>query len=440
MTNKELTIKIAELVKKKGGKTYYVGGYVRDLFLGKESKDIDIEVYGITIETLKEILNEVGKPLEYGKEFGIFSLEGTCIDIALPRKEIKVSDGHRGFEIEVDPFIDEKEAARRRDFTINSMMLDVLTNELIDSYNGKKDLENRIIRHVDENSFVEDPLRVYRAAQFASRFKFEIDEKTIELCKSIDVTSLTKERVLEELKKALLESNKPSIFFDVLKQMNKLDYWFEEVKMTIGYEQNPRKHPEGDVYNHTMMMLDEATLFRNNVSNPFNFMILCLVHDFGKLRTKVIVEDGIHFFGHENSLDDAKNLIERLVSSNETKEYVYEMIPKHMKGHDIFKRRLDEYESNKWFDGVKHPKDLVYLATADKSNHRDPNRLTFLLNRYNIYNEIISMPHVTGQDLIDAGITQSERFKEYLDFAHDLTLKGFKKDNVLKETLKYIEE
>ena len=144
--NNEIIEKLAKLVSKKGGKTYYVGGYVRDLLLSKESKDIDIEVHGIQEDTLKEILKKVGKPLEYGKEFGIYSLAGTNIDIALPRSEVKTGEGHRDFEVKVDPFISIEDAAKRRDFTINSMMIDVLTNELIDPFNGKEDLEKRIIK------------------------------------------------------------------------------------------------------------------------------------------------------------------------------------------------------------------------------------------------------------------------------------------------------
>lgn len=439
MTN-DLIKQLATLIQEKGGKAYYVGGYVRDLFLGYQSKDIDIEVHGINEETLLEVLKQLGTPLEYGKSFGIYSIKGTNIDIALPRKEIKTGEGHRDFDVEVKPNISLKDAASRRDFTINSMMLDILTNELIDPFDGKKDLENKIIRHVNETSFIEDPLRIFRAAQFSSRFNFEIAQETIELCKTMDETSLSKERIEAELKKALLEANKPSLFFDSLAKMNKLDYWFKEIKEAIGYEQNPLKHPEGDLYKHTMMVLDEGVLYRNEVSNSYNFMVLLLVHDLGKLKTKIMTDEGIHFYGHENCLDKANDLLDRIISNSDTKEYVREMIPKHMMGHRIFKYNMDEYESNKWFTGIKNPKDLVYLATSDKSNHRDPNRIKFLMNRYEIFKDLENKPSLTGNDLIANGIEPNDRFSEYLDYAYDLKLQGKEYSEILELTLAYIND
>lgn len=438
--NNNIVLEIANKVKEKGGNTYYVGGYVRDLFLKIENKDIDIEVHGIEEEDLKRILKEVGEPLEFGKDFGIYSLKGTNIDIALPRSEVNTGLGHRDFKVEVNPFIGTKEAARRRDFTINSMMIDVLTNELIDHYNGKSDLDNKILRHVDDKSFIEDPLRVYRAAQFVSRFNLSLDDDTAKLCSNIDVSKLSKQRVEEELKKALLKADKPSLFFDSLKKMNKFDYWFKEIGEMIGHEQNPLKHPEGDVYNHTMMALDEASLYRNEVSNSYNYMLLTLVHDFGKLKTRIMTESGWHFYGHENYHEDIKLFLERLISNNETKEYILEMTSKHMRGHKIFKDNLNVYDSNKWFDGVKYPKDLVYLAVADKSNHRDPKRMEFLMERYNLFVENCKLEEVSGQDLIDNGIEPNVDFQKYLKYSHDLRLQGIKKEEALSKTLEYINE
>ena len=166
--------KIAELVKEKGGRTFYVGGYVRDKLLGINNLDVDIEIHGISESVLLEVLNKVGTPLKYGKSFGIYYLEGQHIDIALPRKEKAIGKGHRDFEITIDPFIGYKKAALRRDFTINALMEDVLTGEIVDNFDGLNDLKKQIIRHVDDKSFVEDPLRVLRACQFACRFDFKI--------------------------------------------------------------------------------------------------------------------------------------------------------------------------------------------------------------------------------------------------------------------------
>ena len=231
--------RIAEKVKAAGGRTFYVGGFVRDKQLGIDNKDVDIEVHGIEPESLWQILNETGEPAAFGQSFGIFSLKGEDIDIAMPRRERALASadgvrGHRDFDVEVDPFIGTYEAARRRDFTINALMEDVLTSEMIDHFGGMDDLREKVMRHIDPETFVEDPLRVLRAAQFAARFGFSVAPETVELCRGIDLSALSRERVEEEMKKALLKADKPSIFFEVLREMDQLDCWFPELKQMIG--------------------------------------------------------------------------------------------------------------------------------------------------------------------------------------------------------------
>jgi tRNA nucleotidyltransferase (CCA-adding enzyme) len=178
--------KIAKAVDEEGGKTFFVGGFVRDSLLGKENKDIDIEVHGVTPEQLRSILETLGEVTTMGASFGILGLKGYDLDIAQPRKEsANGKGGHKDFEVLVDPFIGTLEAARRRDFTINALMQDVLTGEIVDHFGGLDDLEKGIIRHVDASTFVEDPLRVLRAAQFAARFGFQVAPETIELARTM---------------------------------------------------------------------------------------------------------------------------------------------------------------------------------------------------------------------------------------------------------------
>lgn len=232
---------IAEKVCNRGGRAFYVGGFVRDKLLGIDNKDVDIEVHGIAPEELLDLLKEVGEPLSYGSSFGIYSLKGYDIDIAMPRREHATGSGHRDFEVFVDPFIGTTEAARRRDFTINALMEDVLTGEIIDPFGGKDDLQNKVIRHIDDKTFVEDPLRVLRGAQFAARFGFDIAPETVKLCKGIDISTLTRERIEEELKKGLLKGIKPSVFFEALRDMNQLDIWFPELKALVGLEQDRQR-------------------------------------------------------------------------------------------------------------------------------------------------------------------------------------------------------
>ena len=314
MTDLEMATNIAKLVKIYGGDTYFVGGYVRDKILGKSNKDIDIEVHNIHPNNLKEILNRLGKVKTQGISFGVYNLCGYDIDIAQPRMENAIGRGHKDFEVTVDPFIGTTKAAKRRDFTINAIMENVLTGEIVDPFNGIEDLKNRIIRHVDDNSFSEDPLRVLRAAQFAARFNFVIADETKLIMNKMDLSTLSRERIYEELKKAMLKSNKPSIFFERLREVDQLDYWFPEVKALFNCKQNASYHPEGDVWTHTMEVIDYAANIKTTASNPEYFLIAALCHDFGKPLSTTIDDNGdVHSYDHENiGVDVAKTFLNRI--------------------------------------------------------------------------------------------------------------------------------
>lgn len=281
--NIQMAKQIAECVRETGGSTYYVGGYVRDTVLGRDSKDIDIEIHGISPETLEKILRTLGEPVAMGNSFGIWGLRHYDLDISMPRKDEKGSRGGKDFYEVVDPFVGTKKAAQRRDLTINAMMQNVLTGEIIDHFGGVSDLEKGIIRHVDDVAFAEDPLRVLRAAQFTARFRFAVAEETIQLAKEQNLSEIPRERIWGELEKALMKSDKPSIFFTVLREMDQLDTWFPEIKSLIGIEQEKLYHPEGDVWNHTMLVLDLAAQLRDQAEHPLGFMLSALCHDLGKI-------------------------------------------------------------------------------------------------------------------------------------------------------------
>lgn len=433
---------IAEYVNEAGGMTYYVGGFVRDRIMGTASGDVDIEVHGIGPDTLFEILGKVGEPLSFGKSFGVYSLKGENIDIAMPRTEHAVGSGHRDFEINVDPHIGTYGAARRRDFTVNSMMEDVLTGEIVDHFGGLEDLRKGIIRHICAESFVEDPLRVLRGAQFAARFGFVIAEDTIELCKSIDLAALSKERVEEELKKALLKADKPSIFFESLRSMEQLDVWFPELKQLIGLEQDPVFHPEGDVWTHTMEVTDRAAKFREVVSDPYGFMLLALTHDLGKIVTTEIVKGRIHAYEHEKEgMPLVKDFIKRLTNEKDIMEYVSNMVPLHMRPNVAAYSKPALKSTNRMFDAAVAPKDLIYFAESDKPVFSGSDAFTgdsgFLFERLRTYEETMSKPYVMGRDLIEAGLEPGEDFSEILGHAHKLRLAGIEKESALKQTLAY---
>lgn len=430
-----LEFQIAQAIKRKGGSAYYVGGYVRDRLLGIENKDIDIEVHGIKPEELLEILKTFGNPKTYGQNFGIFGLNG--IDIAMPRKEKAIGRGHRDFEIDVDPYVGTKEASRRRDFTINALMQDVLTGEIIDHFNGREDLQNGIIRHIDDSSFVEDPLRVFRAAQFSARFNFKIDDSTLSLCKGIDVTNLSKERIEAELKKALLKSKKPSRFFEVLRQIDKLSFWFSELQQLIDLKQDPIYHPEGDVWIHTMQVLDNAQVYLNEVSNPYGFMLACLCHDLGKIVTTTIDGDRIHSYNHEiEGLPLAKQFLHRFTSEKDVVRYVLNMVELHMQPNVMAKDQSSLKATNHMFDNCVAPLDLIYLSICD-SDKEENDKQKFLFDRYQQYIEIMAKTYISGDDLIAAGYKPGEDFSELLDYAHKLRLAGVDKEKALKQVLSY---
>lgn len=253
MNDSEFVRMVALSVQSFGGRTFYVGGCVRDSLLRIPSKDIDIEIYGIPRDVLvNDILSVFGQVRFQGASFGVYRVSDYDVDISLPRTENCVGTSHKDFRVCVNPNLSFKKATARRDFTINAMLQDVLTREIIDVYGGQEDLKNGIIRHVNAISFVEDALRVFRAAQFAARFDFTIADSTKDLMRTIDTTFLSKERVYGELKKALLLSWQPSRFFEELRDVNQLDFWFPEILAMYGCGQNPVYHPEGDVWTHTM--------------------------------------------------------------------------------------------------------------------------------------------------------------------------------------------
>ncbi len=431
---------IALKVKENGGTAYFVGGFVRDRLLGIENKDIDIEIHGIGVSALRDILSSQGQTLEMGESFGIFSLKGTDIDIALPRKEKTVGRGHRDFEVSVDPFIGTQKAASRRDFTINALMQNVLTGEVTDHFGGLDDLKNGILRHVSDESFPEDPLRVLRLAQFAARFGFTVAEETVELCKTMELGSLSSERVEGELKKALLKSDKPSVFFSVLRQTDALDFWFPEVRALAGIPQNPVYHPEGDVWNHTMEVLDRAARYRDSVSAPFSFMLSALVHDFGKPAVTEEINGVLHAYGHEKEgLAPAELFLRRITNEKSVILYCLNMLRLHMKPFAKLNAGASVKSFNRMLDESVSPADLLWLAVCD-SGRTDTETITALFGRLETYKEIMSRPFVQGKDLIAGGLAPDKSFSEILAYAHKLRLAGIGKESALKQTLAFARE
>lgn len=303
---------IANVISENGGKLYYVGGCVRDEFLGIHNSDEDYCVTGIGFEEFKKMFP---KAIIRGKSFSVFDIDGK--EFALARKERKTGIGHKAFEIETDESITIEDDLARRDITINAIAKDVLTGKIIDPYNGTEDIKNRRIRAVTEH-FKEDPLRVYRVARFAAKFQFEVENNTIEMMKSLkeELNEISVERVYTELSKALL-SSKPSIFFEVLKKSKVLDVHFKEINNLIGAEQPVKYHPEGDAFNHTMIVLDKASELtkKYDENRKLEIRFAALVHDLGKGETPK--EEYPHHYLHEKrGVELVKNMGNRLKIPN----------------------------------------------------------------------------------------------------------------------------
>ena len=438
--NIEMAEQIASLVAQQGGTSYYVGGCVRDKIRGKENKDIDIEVHGIHPPQLEKILDSLGERISIGESFGIYQLKGYSLDIAMPRKEEKRGSGHKDFDIFVDPFIGPEKAALRRDFTINALLEDVLTGDILDFFGGLKDLENGVIRHINDSTFMEDPLRVLRAAQFAARFDYKVADSTMKLCSQMDLSALPKERILGELEKAMLKSDKPSVFFETLRRMNQLTVWFPELERTIGIEQNPKHHAEGDVWIHTMMVLDAAIRFRDKVKNPFGFMLSALTHDFGKILCTEIINGELHAYNHEKiGLPLVRAFMLRLTNEKNLIEYVMNLSEYHMKPNMLAESNSSVKATNRMFDQSVDPDALIALAVSDGLGKIAPHAYVphdvFFAKRLAVYKEYMSRPYVMGRDLIAAGVLPSARFSDYLAYAHKLRLAGVEKEDALRQTL-----
>ncbi|MYH30323.1 MAG: polynucleotide adenylyltransferase [Acidobacteria bacterium] len=311
----DLAHRVARAVQDAGGRAFIVGGWVRDDLLDRAScggasvsrpskdaarKDIDIEVFDLPADRLQAVLAGLGQVNSVGASFAVFKLGP--LDISLPRTESKAGRGHRGFVVTGDPYLPLEEAARRRDFTVNAIAWDPLRGEHLDPHGGREDLRRRRLRMVDPATFGDDSLRVLRAVQLAARLEFEIDEPTRALCRTIALDDLPAERVWGEMEKLLLCARQPSRGFALARDIGVVDRLFPELAALVDCPQEPEWHPEGDVWTHTLLVIDEAR--RRGVvglSRPRQIAVMlgAVCHDFGKPATTAHIDGRIRSLNHE---------------------------------------------------------------------------------------------------------------------------------------------
>nr|VFJ48121.1 MAG: tRNA nucleotidyltransferase (CCA-adding enzyme) [Candidatus Kentron sp. DK] len=282
-----------------------MGGWVRDYLLGHDAKDIDVEVHGLPLERLEAILGAFGPVITVGRAFGVLRVKGFDVDFSLPRRDSKVAAGHRGFQVEFDAHLDFRAASRRRDLTINSMGFDPLTEEILDPHGGRADLARGILRATCPEQFPEDPLRGVRVAQFAARLDMQADDRLKRLMAELDLEELSGERLFTEFEKLLLKGARPSVGFALLRETGLIRF-FPEIQALIGVPQDRQWHPEGDVWNHTLLVLDQAAGLRDGGRDDPALMFAALCHDFGKPETTV--EEAGRIKSHRHNIAGLKHV------------------------------------------------------------------------------------------------------------------------------------
>lgn len=372
--DRELFGMARELAKALPGRSYIVGGFVRDAHLGIRSKDIDVEVFGVDAKTLEKTLRSLyGKKVNaVGASFQTWKVhldDARDMDVSLPRKESKTGRGHKDFRVIGDPDLDIRDATMRRDFTVNAMLYDPVRGELLDPFLGLQDLKNGILRAVSEKTFVEDPLRVYRALQFAARFDLSVDHATLALLKKMvrsgELESLSAERVSDEFKKLLLKARKPSVGFELMRDIGLVARSYPELLDLIDTPQEPDWHPEGDVWIHTMLVADAAAHIIETRRDEFTeqealaVMLGSLCHDFGKpATTKLGEKDGvprIRSLGHsEAGLEPTKRFLANFRFGEFVETGTLACVLEHLKpGQFYFARTRGELDQERYDNAVR---------------------------------------------------------------------------------------
>ena len=332
----ELAVALAQAVRDAGGRALIVGGWVRDDRLGRPSKDLDIEVFGISADALRALVGRFGRVDTVGESFTVFKIGN--LDVSLPRRESKVARGHKGFAVEGDPYLSLTDAARRRDFTINAMSLDPLTGELIDPFDGQRDLDARILRMVDETTFGDDSLRVLRALQFTARFELTVDDETRRVCRDIDLDDLPAERIWGEVEKLLLQAERPSIGLGLAWDLGVVARLFPDLVPLAVCPQDPEWHPEGDVWTHTLMVVDQARRRIDGLARgpAVAMMVAALCHDIAKPLTTAIIDGRWRSPGHEEAgVEPTTRVLDRLnlhsIDGYDVRRAVLGLVAQHLK-------------------------------------------------------------------------------------------------------------
>jgi tRNA nucleotidyltransferase (CCA-adding enzyme) len=445
---------LARAVRDAGGRALIVGGFVRDALLAQpraESQDpkaqsqeplnIDLEVFGIAENQMPPLLAKFGRVEAVGASFPVYKLRVADktvgdIDIALPRRESKSGRGHKGFEVRGDPSMSIEEAARRRDFTINAVSWDPLTGEYEDPFNGRGDLERSILRVVDPSTFGDDSLRVLRAIQFAARFELTLDEQTRARCRAIPLDDLPAERIWGEIEKLLLKAARPSLGFALALELGVIDRVLPEMRPLVGCEQEPEWHPEGDVWTHTLMVIDEAHQANGDLPRPqlITLMLGAVCHDLGKPATTAFVDGRIRSLDHEQAgVEPTESLLDRLnihtIDGFDVRRQVIGLVAQHLKPGMFHKA---QNVGDGAFRRLAQKADLELLARLARADCRgrtgsfDCSAMDWFIERARALGVEHQPPPplLLGRHLLELGLTPGPRVGEVLKQVYEKQLDG----------------
>ena len=396
---------------------------------------MDLEVYGIDATPLRTLLETFGSVNTVGESFTVYKVGD--LDVSIPRRESKVGRGHRGFEVTGDPALSLQEAARRRDFTINAISWDPLTDLYEDPFNGRADLEQGVLRAVDLQTFGDDSLRVLRAVQFAARFAFTLDAATADLCRQIPLDDLPSERIWGEVEKLLLQAQRPSLGLRLALDLGVIDRLFPEVKALVGCPQEPEWHPEGDVWVHTLLVVDEARKRIDDLEKPQQIVVMlgALVHDLGKPPTTAFVDGRIRSIDHEQQgVAPATAVLDRLnvhtIGGYDVRHHILGIVAHHLKP-GMF-RQSPTPVSDGAFRRLAQKVDLELLARVAKSDCEgrgggfDCSAMDWFLERARELGVEHQPPKplLLGRHLLDLGLKPGPRIGEVLRAVYERQLDG----------------
>lgn len=418
---------IAQEISQNGGRAFYTGGYVRDYLINGwfcDETDIDIEVFHMEQEALISLLSNYGEIKVVGKIYPVLKVKG-----------------HPDWDFSVARHDDYAEAVLRRDFTIDAVLQDIISGEILDYTGGQEDISRRFIRHTTEQVFVDDPLRAYRAAGLASRLEFFIHPDTLKLMTAVDLTQIPAERIYAELKKLLLLSPQPSVGLKYLENTGLLKQLHPQLSILIGCRQEPKHHPEGDVWEHTLQVVDKAANLKTRAKNPVALMWAALLHDIGKPPTTKRSKDKITAYGHDIAgAKLAATFLQDLLCSKTLIQDVAALVREHM--HPVLLYKQKENVSDKAIRKLVNRVDLMELLLLSEADFlgrgvdRDyaDIRQWFLDKTAELGLEPGQRiePLIRGRDLIELGMMPDQNFKTLLDFAFELQLEGKDKDEIIR--------